>query len=216
MEHQEQEVHQEKLDYAFLRRELDRCKSSILMDAKNAFLGALMCQLKQDWDESIPTACTNGKSIWWSPHWFLSLPKPARVTVQAHEVWHVARLHMIRRGNRDPRLWNYACVAENTRVAMADGTEKFVQDIQAGDQIAASDSGTSTVAVKINSGAKDIYEIVLESGRVLRCSADHKVLTDAGFKNADTLTSGETCFVDTRYGKPIENQLGNQKHPGNC
>ena len=99
---------EEKLDYAFLRRELDRCKSSILMDAKNAFLGALMCQLKQDWDESIPTACTNGKSIWWSPHWFLSLPKPARVTVQAHEVWHVARLHMIRRGSRDPRLWNMA------------------------------------------------------------------------------------------------------------
>lgn len=105
MEHQEQA---EKLDYAFLRRELDRCKSAILMDAKNAFLGALMCQLKQDWDESIPTACTNGKSIWWNPRWFLSLPKPARVTVQAHEVWHVARLHMIRRGNRDPRLWNMA------------------------------------------------------------------------------------------------------------
>ena len=104
----EQVEHQEKLDYAFLRRELDRCKSSILMDAKNAFLGALMCQLRQDWDESIPTAATNGKSIWWNPHWFLSLPKPARVTVQAHEVWHVARLHMIRRGNRDPRLWNYA------------------------------------------------------------------------------------------------------------
>ncbi len=104
----EQAEHQEKLDYTFLRRELDRCKSSILMDAKNAFLGALMCQLKQDWDESIPTACTNGKSIWWSPRWFLSLPKPARVTVQAHEVWHVARLHMIRRGNRDPRLWNMA------------------------------------------------------------------------------------------------------------
>ena len=57
----------EKLDYAFLRRELDRCKSSILMDAKNAFLGALMCQLKQDWDKTIPTACTNGKSIWWNP-----------------------------------------------------------------------------------------------------------------------------------------------------
>lgn len=105
MEHQEQA---EKLDYAFLRRELDRCKSAILMDAKNAFLGALMCQLKQDWDEFIPTACTNGKSIWWNPRWFLSLPKPARVTVQAHEVWHVARLHMIRRGNRDPRLWNMA------------------------------------------------------------------------------------------------------------
>ena len=101
-------MEQEKLDYLMLRKELDRCKSSILMDSKNAFLGALMCQLKQDWDTTIPTACTDGTSIWWSPTWFLSLPKPARVTVQAHEVWHVARLHMLRRGNRDPRLWNYA------------------------------------------------------------------------------------------------------------
>ena len=101
-------MEQEKLDYLMLRKELDRCKSSILMDSKNAFLGALMCQLKQDWDTTIPTACTDGTSIWWSPTWFLSLPKPARVTVQAHEVWHVARLHMLRRGNRDPRLWNMA------------------------------------------------------------------------------------------------------------
>ena len=102
-------MEQEKLDYLMLRKELDRCKSAILMDSKNAFLGALMCQLKQDWDATIPTACTDGTSIWWSPTWFLSLPKPARVTVQAHEVWHVARLHMLRRGNRDPRIWNYAC-----------------------------------------------------------------------------------------------------------
>lgn len=204
----EQEEQQEKLDYAFLRRELDRCKSSILMDAKNAFLGALMCQLKQDWDESIPTACTDGKSIWWSPHWFLSLPKPARVTVQAHEVWHVARLHMIRRGNRDPRLWSVACVAKGTMIAMADGTQKPVETIKEGDEIANLNSGTSTVGVKINSGQKPIYEIVLESGRILRCSGEHKVLTDEGFKDANSLAAGDTCFVDTRYGNPPEGTVG--------
>ena len=100
---------QPKTDYTLLRREMDRCKSHILMDSRNAFLGALMCQLKQSWDETIPTASTNGTSIWWNPTWFLSLSKAARVTVQAHEVWHVARLHMIRRGTRDPRVWNHAC-----------------------------------------------------------------------------------------------------------
>ena len=209
-------MEQEKLDYLMLRKELDRCKSSILMDSKNAFLGALMCQLKQDWDTTIPTACTDGTSIWWSPTWFLSLPKPARVTVQAHEVWHVARLHMIRRGNRDPRIWNYACVAKGTKIAMADGSERLVETIESGDEIANVNSGTSTVGVKINSGAKPIYEIVLESGRILRCSADHKVLTDDGFRNADTLSEGDTCFVDTRYGQVLERELEPENHTTNC
>ena len=201
-------MEQEKLDYLMLRKELDRCKSSILMDSKNAFLGALMCQLKQDWDTTIPTACTDGTSIWWSPAWFLSLPKPARVTVQAHEVWHVARLHMLRRGNRDPQIWNYACVAKGTMIAMADGTQKPVETIKEGDEIANLNSGTSTVGVKINSGQKPIYEIVLESGRILRCSGEHKVLTDEGFKDANSLAAGDSCFVDARYGNPPERTVG--------
>ena len=96
-------------DPLMLRREMDRTKSEILMNSKNAFLGALMCQLKQAWDDTIPTAATDSLSIWWNPDWFLSLPKLARVTVQAHEVWHVARLHNIRRGSRDPQVWNWAC-----------------------------------------------------------------------------------------------------------
>ena len=207
---------QPKTDYTFLRREMDRCKSHILMDSRNAFLGALMCQLKQSWDETIPTASTNGTSIWWNPSWFLSLSKAARVTVQAHEVWHVARLHMIRRGTRDPRVWNHACVAKGTKIAMADGSERLVETIESGDEIANVNSGTSTVGVKINSGAKPIYEIVLESGRILRCSADHKVLTDDGFRNADTLSEGDTCFVDTRYGRVLERELEPENYTTNC
>ena len=199
---------QPKTDFTFLRREMDRCKSHILMDSRNAFLGALMCQLKQSWDETIPTASTNGTSIWWNPTWFLSLSKAARVTVQAHEVWHVARLHMIRRGTRDPRVWNHACVAKGTMIAMADGTQKPVETIKEGDEIANLNSGTSTVGVKINSGQKPIYEIVLESGRILRCSGEHKVLTNEGFKDANSLTAGDTCFVDTRYGNTPERSVG--------
>lgn len=92
-----------------LQRLLDQCRSTLMLNKKHAFLSSLMCMLRQEWDDSIPTAATDYKSIFWSREFFMSLAPDSRVTVQAHEVWHVARLHNIRRGNRDPKTWNRAC-----------------------------------------------------------------------------------------------------------
>lgn len=91
-----------------LTRAMDRTKSKLLT-GNSAFLGSLMCSLHFEWDSSIPTACTNGVFLRWNPEWYISLPIATREMVLAHEVWHVARLHNIRRGTRDPELWNYAC-----------------------------------------------------------------------------------------------------------
>jgi predicted metal-dependent peptidase len=45
----------------------------------------------------------------WSPDYFLKLLPGPRKTEVKHELWHVARLHGPRRGNRCPKLWNIAC-----------------------------------------------------------------------------------------------------------
>jgi len=97
-------------DKQHLQRLLDQVKAKIFMGGDNsAFLGSLMCSLKFGWREDIPTARTDGVHLWWNPHWFLKLPLATRVTVMLHELWHCARLHMIRCGERDPKLWNDAC-----------------------------------------------------------------------------------------------------------
>lgn len=99
-----------QIDQQMLQRELDRTKAEVFLNNSTAaFLGSIMCSLNFVWDESIPTAQTDGLSLWWNPHWFLSLPKESRKTVLYHEIWHPARLHMIRRGSRDPEVWNWAC-----------------------------------------------------------------------------------------------------------
>ena len=198
-----------------LRKALDKTIGEVF-SANETFLASLLCNLELHWDEKIPTACTNGKFLKWNPEWFMELPIKTRTAVMLHELWHVARLHMIRRGQRDPKLWNIACVAKGTKIAMADGSERLVEAIESGDEIANINSGTSTVGIKINSGAKPIYEIVLESGRILRCSGDHKVLTDDGFRNADTLSEGDTCFVDTRYGQVLERELEPENYTTDC
>lgn len=92
-----------------LNRELDRTKSKVFLGKSAAFLGSLMSSMNFIWTESIPTAATDGVTFWWNPKWFLSLKEDVRKTVLVHELWHPARLHLLRIGSRDPTVWNYAC-----------------------------------------------------------------------------------------------------------
>lgn len=104
-----EEVDENTIDTAKLTKELDKTKATIFLGDEAAFFGSLMCSLTFSWTRSIETAATDGINLWWNPEWFNSLCEDARNTVLQHELWHVARMHAIRRGNRDPKIWNYAC-----------------------------------------------------------------------------------------------------------
>ena len=54
------------------------------------------------------TAATDGRDIFINPHFWDSLIPSERLGLLAHEVLHAALLHILRRGNRDPLLWNIA------------------------------------------------------------------------------------------------------------
>ena len=97
-------------DEQLLNKELDKTKSRIFMGKGNAaFLAPLMCSMEFMWMPGIKTACTNGRFVGWNPHFYMGLSVETRETVLAHELWHPALLHMIRRGDRDPKMWNQAC-----------------------------------------------------------------------------------------------------------
>lgn len=97
------------LDYQVLDREMDRVKTKVFLTKNAGFLGPLMSAVNFLWTEDIKTAQTNGISLYWNPHWFLKLPVETRMTVLLHELWHVALLHMLRCGTRNPKIWNWAC-----------------------------------------------------------------------------------------------------------
>lgn len=59
-------------------------------------------------DESIPTLCVNGVSVWVNPKFWDQLSREQKLTAIVHEVFHKMLLHMTRRGGRDPWLWNLA------------------------------------------------------------------------------------------------------------
>lgn len=108
-------------DYAVLDRELDKAKSKLFLNSNAAFLGPILTSLEFIWDDNIETAATDGERFWWAPKDFLICSFDERVSTVFHEVWHVARLHMLRCGNRDPKKWNYACDIRLNRDLVNDG-----------------------------------------------------------------------------------------------
>lgn len=98
-----------ELDYAVLNRELDKTKTKVFLGSNAAFLGPLMCSLEFIWSTDVPTAATNGLAIKWNPYYFHFLSPAGRRSILVHELWHVGLMHMLRRGTRNPEVWNYAC-----------------------------------------------------------------------------------------------------------
>jgi RecA/RadA recombinase len=69
------------------------------------------------------------------------------------------------------------CLTGESEVIMADGTEKQISDIRIGDQVS-SLTGSKNVLQKYEYDVEELYEITTESGKTLRCTPEHKFLTE--------------------------------------
>lgn len=91
----------------------ERTKIHLFFKKGSGFLGAILCKMKFKWavaigNEPLDTAATDGLTLWWNPYFFLSRDEETRITILAHELWHVAYMHMLRVGDRDHKIHNIA------------------------------------------------------------------------------------------------------------
>lgn len=77
--------------------------------AAGAFFSAVAMKLKVVENPKVETMSTNGKVIYYNQQFLDSMSQDETTGVLAHEVLHVANLHMCRRGTRDQKVWNMAC-----------------------------------------------------------------------------------------------------------
>lgn len=95
-----------------MQKKLSKIKIKLFLHAGAAFLGSIMSQTRFIWDDSpeCDTAWTDGMTIGFNPSFWLKIPDEAKVTVLAHELWHIAYQHVLRlkEANRDPEKWNIA------------------------------------------------------------------------------------------------------------
>lgn len=100
---------------------LSVCRRDIL--TKYPFIGsiALRMNMVPVRDVRVRTACTDGDSVYFDIAFLSSLSDEERVFVLAHEVWHAVLMHLIRRHNRNPQLFNIATDKEVNYMLKEDG-----------------------------------------------------------------------------------------------
>lgn len=87
---------------------LTKAKIFLMSRPDSAFFTTLAFRLHHVFDPSIPTAATNGKTIYYNPDFFMSLDLAEQVFLILHEAMHVALEHIIRAENFNPTKYNIA------------------------------------------------------------------------------------------------------------
>lgn len=105
---------------------MDKLMARMFTTTNAAFLCPILCSTNIVWTEDVETAATNGVTIKWNPVWFESLADVNREMVLLHELWHTARLHPLRKGSRDHRVWNIACDYVINATLLKDGFDARV------------------------------------------------------------------------------------------
>lgn len=82
--------------------------SLLRLRMKSPFFATLALFARFILTETIATAATDGKDIFYNSDFLDSLSAPQRDELLLHEVLHAALLHVLRRGVRDGRIWNIA------------------------------------------------------------------------------------------------------------
>lgn len=90
------------------KQALTKAKIAILAAPNSAFLADVCFSLTHSFDESTPTAATNGTYVKYSSKFFMSLSAQERVFLILHETLHVAFMHTLRKGNKNHIKYNMA------------------------------------------------------------------------------------------------------------
>ena len=75
---------------------------------RSAFFAALALHARIEITRELPTAATDGRSIFVNPDFIEPLTLTQQDGLILHEVLHAALQHVVRRGTRHPRVWNIA------------------------------------------------------------------------------------------------------------
>lgn len=87
---------------------LNKTKVHLLMHKGTLFISNVFMMLKHEISDEFPTAATDGTYVKYNPEFFINLTKEERLGLLLHEVWHVGYMHMLRKVNHDPIVWNMA------------------------------------------------------------------------------------------------------------
>ncbi len=142
-----------KYDIATLKRK---------MLVKYPFFGSVVANVDYKENKDIPTAGTDGETIYYNSKYLEKLSVEEQTFVFAHEVCHIAFNHILRSDGKDQKIWNIATDGVINQFLKRDGL-KMAPDVV-------------DMAEAINYDAEQLYEKLLKE----------KQQQDQGQENQDT------------------------------
>mgnify|MGYP004569868627 CR=1 FL=1 len=128
-----------KYDIAALKRK---------MLVKYPFFGSVVASVGYKENKDIPTAGTDGETIYYNPEYLESLSVEEQTFIFAHAVCHIAFNHILRSEGKDPELWNIATDGVINQFLKRDGLKMA--------------PGGVDMAEAINYDAEQLYEKLLQ------------------------------------------------------
>ena len=118
------------------------------MLVKYPFFGSIVASVGYKENKDIPTAGTDGETIYYNPEYLESLSVEEQTFVFAHEVCHIAFNHILRSEGKDHELWNIAADGVINQFLKRDGLKMA--------------KGVVDIAEAINYDAEQLYEKLLQ------------------------------------------------------
>ena len=128
-----------KYDIAALKRK---------MLVKYPFFGSVVASVGYKENKDIPTAGTDGETIYYNPEYLKGLSVEEQTFIFAHEVCHIAFNHILRSEGKNPELWNIATDGVINQFLKRDGLKMA--------------PGGVDMAEAINYDAEQLYEKLLQ------------------------------------------------------
>lgn len=115
---------------------------------KYPLFGSVVANSKFIAEESIETAGTDGKNIYYNPKFIESVTKDQQTFIFAHEICHIAFNHIFRSEGKDKKIWNIATDSVINAFLKQDGLPIF--------------EGGVDIPDAINYDAEEMYKKILE------------------------------------------------------
>lgn len=127
-------------------------------------------------------------------------PNPINIVISSRDHEHPDAT--FKKINQLEIMWG--CFAKDTRIKMADGLLKQIQDIKKGDRVK-TESGAAAVMEIISGAEHDMMVIGTSKGNRIMVTKDHPMLTESGWKTADELNAADILMME--YGKDSIEEL---------
>ena len=174
-----------------------------LMD-RQPFVGgvAMSLDIVPTRDKRVPTACTDGKSIYFDIDFLSNLSVDERLFVIAHEIWHNVMLHFVRCESRDHNIFNIATDLEVNQLLVKDGL-CIPKECLWPDQF----------GFKHDLNAEQYYELLLNQQNKSKSSSNSKSSSSASGSGNSQSNSNNSESKLTSAGKP-KGQFDSHKYEG--